>query len=262
VADQFLRDECADPASPIFSVPEQSLSAEFATPDLARRVLEAVGGGDRTFANIAATAGGRGGALASGTLSPLLLRLVTDKNVLAIDESLSTRGGKPALYRVADSNMRLYLAILRDAQQQTMRGRPETAVSLVERRWASWRGRAVEPLVREGLELAAAAGELPWPGVQAVGGWWNRRFDPEVDLVGADRSPVAGRIEFAGSIKWVSTPFDRANLAALQHGAAQIPGFEPGRTGLVAVCRSGSELPAGAVDLFWGPSELLGAWRR
>jgi hypothetical protein len=32
------------------------------------------------------------------------------------------------------------------------------------------------------------SGALLWPQVDAVGGWWNRRFDPEVDLGGADRS--------------------------------------------------------------------------
>ncbi|MEV0392664.1 AAA family ATPase [Polymorphospora rubra] len=258
----LLRQECADPASPIFSVPEQSLSAEFANPDLARRVLEAVGGGDRTFANIAATAGSQAGALPSGTLSPLLQRMVTDKGVLAADEPLSARAGRPALYRVADSNLRLYLAVLRDAQQHIRRGRPEAAFGLVERRWATWRGRAIEPLVREGLELGAAADALPWPDVATVGGWWNRRFDPEIDLVGADRTPVASRIDFVGSVKWVSVPFDRHNLAVLRQGAAQVPGFDPETTGLVVVSRSGAELPADAVDLVWGPTDLLAVWPR
>lgn len=36
-ADDHLRDECADPASPLFMLPEQSLSAEFPNPDIARR---------------------------------------------------------------------------------------------------------------------------------------------------------------------------------------------------------------------------------
>ncbi|HEX8343346.1 MAG TPA: ATP-binding protein [Actinoplanes sp.] len=258
---QFLREECADPASPIFGVPEQSLSSEFPNPDTARRVLEAVGGGDRTFANIAATAGSRSGALPSGTLSPLLRSLAVDKAVLAIDEPLSTRPDKPALYRVAHSNLRLYFAVLRDAQQQVMRGRADAAFAMVQRRWDTWRGRAVEPLVREALELAAGAGMLPWPDVQAVGGWWNRQFDPEVDLVGADRRPVAGRIDFAGSVKWISTPFDRHDLAALQRSAELVPGFRPGESGLVTVCRGGADLPADSVDVQWGPADLVAAWR-
>jgi uncharacterized protein len=43
-----------------------------------------------------------GGALPSGTLPPLLRRLTVEKQVLAVDEPLSTRPGKPALYAWQD----------------------------------------------------------------------------------------------------------------------------------------------------------------
>ncbi|MGH3872893.1 MAG: AAA family ATPase [Pseudonocardiaceae bacterium] len=258
----FLEAECADPAAPLFSVPESTLMSEFPAADQARRVLEAVGSGDRTHANIAAAAGGRQGAIPSGSLSPLLRRLVEDKRVLAVEEPLSTRPGKPALYRVADSNLRLYLAALRSAQEQARRGRPEVAFRLVRRRWAAWRGRAVEPLVRQALELAAAAGELPWPELEAVGGWWNRQFDPEIDLVGADRRPVAQQILFAGSIKWLASPFDSHDLADLARAAARVPGFASGSTGLAVVSLSGVTpgLDPDLVDLVWGPSDVVSAW--
>ncbi|MFJ5121563.1 ATP-binding protein [Kitasatospora sp. NPDC088548] len=260
---QFLEQECADPASPLFSVPESSLLAEFPAPDQARRVLEAVGNGERTHANIAATAGSREGALPSGSLSPLLRRLVEEKHVLAMEEPVSTRPGKPALYRIADSNLRLYLAVLRSAQDQVRRGRPEAAFRVVERRWATWRGRAVEPLVRQSLELAAADGALPWSQVEAVGGWWNRQFDPEVDLVGTDRSPVAQQIFFVGSTKWLLSPFDRHDLTDLTRAAPQIPGFSSHSSGLVVASLSGitTDVDKGLVDLIWGPDQLIDAWR-
>jgi uncharacterized protein len=246
----------------LFSVPESVLLAEFPATDQARRVLEAVGSGDRTHANIAAAAGGRQGAIPSGSLSPLLRRLVEDKRVLALEEPLSTRPGKPALYRVADNNLRLYLAALRSAHEQARRGRPKAAFRVVQRRWAARRGQAVEPLIRESLELAAAAGELPWPELDAVGGWWNRQFDPEIDLVGADRRPVAQRILFAGPIKWLATPFDSHDLADLTRGAAQIPGFTPGRTGLAVVSLSCSTpgLDPDVVDLVWSPGDIVSTW--
>jgi uncharacterized protein len=57
----------------------------------------------------------------------------------------------------------------------------------------------VEPLIRDALSLAA--GELPWPDATTVGGWWNRAFQPEIDLIGADRGPVARTIHYAGSVK-------------------------------------------------------------
>jgi hypothetical protein len=259
----FLQQECADPASPVFSVPESSLLAEFPAPDQARRVLEAIAGGDRTHANIAATAGSGQRALSSGSLSPLLHRLVEEKRVLAIDEPLSTRPSKPALYRIADSNLRLYLAILRGAQEQARRGRPDVAFALIRRRWAAWRGRAVEPLVRQSLELAAAGGALPWHQVEAVGGWWNRQFNPEVDLVGADRGPVAGQISFVGSVKWLSSPFDRHDLANLTSAAPRVPGFSLGGTDLVVVSGSGiaTDVNAKMVRLLWGPDQVVSAWQ-
>ena len=106
----FLREECADPASPIFSIPEQSLSSEVPNPDTARRVLESVGGGDRTFANIAATAGSRAGALPSGTLSPVLRELVTDKAVRRLSTATP---GRAEAGRRADSRIPARLHRLR-----------------------------------------------------------------------------------------------------------------------------------------------------
>jgi hypothetical protein len=258
----FLAEECEDPAAAVFGVAESALLSEFPSPDTARRVLGAVGSGDRTSANIASTASGRTGALASGTLTPLLKQLVDEKRVLALDTPLSTRPGKPGLYRVADSNLRLYLAMLRDAQELSRRGRPEAAFEVVLRRWPSWRGRAVEPLVREALELAALDDALPWRETRVVGGWWNRRFDPELDLVGADCRPVAGAVHFTGSIKWLATPFDARDLAALQTASLHVPGVEPGQTGLAVVSASGvaADVDTGTAELVWGPSEVLASW--
>lgn len=256
---EFAERECEDPASPLFGVPEAALLAEFPAPDTARRVIEAVGGGNRTHANIAAEAGGRTGAIPSGTLSPVLHRLVNDKHVLAIDEPLSIKAGKPALYRVADSNLRFYLAAGRAAHELTRRGRTASAATLIRRRWSSWRGRAVEPVIREALSLAADG--LPWPGASAVGGWWNRAFDPEIDLVGADRAPVARTLYYAGSVKWLDQPFDSHDLAALQRGAGQLPGFEHGGTALVAVSRAGfAERAADQLALRWQPSDVVSAF--
>ncbi len=258
----FLERECDDPAAPVFSVPESALLAEFPSPDQSRRVLEAIGGGDRTHANIAATAGGREGPIASGSLSPILRRLTTDKRIVAVDEPLSTKPGKPSLYRIADSNLRLYLAVLRSAQEMTRRGRSEVAFRLIERRWTTWRGRAIEPLIREALELAAIAGRLPWPDVETVGGWWNRQFDPEVDIVGADRGPVANRVSFVGSIKWLTGPFDDHDLAGLRRAALQVPGYDPSYTGSLVVTRGGlaETLTPSATDLTWGPQDVLASW--
>ncbi len=117
--------------------------------------------------------------------------------------------------------------------------------------------------ISEALELAATAGDLPWPDVQAVGGWWNRQFNPEIDLIGADRSPVATRIRFTGSIKWLGTPFDHHDLAAHRAATAQVPGYDAASTRTLIASRAGvanSAHPEQA-DLVWGPDEVVAAWR-
>jgi len=256
---EFAERECDDPASPLFGVPEAALLAEFPAPDVTRRVIEAVGGGNRTHANIASEAGSRTGAIPSGTLTPVLRRLVEDKHVLALDEPLSVRATKPALYRVADSSLRFYLAIGRAAHDLSKRGRAEAAAGLVTRRWPSWRGRAVEPTIREALSLAVA--DLPWPAATVVGGWWNRAFDPELDLVGADRGPVARKLWYVGSVKWLDHPFGRRDLAALQLGALQVPGFDPHQTALIGVSCTGFEDSAATdLALCWVPEDIVDAF--
>jgi hypothetical protein len=256
---KFAERECADPASPLFGVPEAALLAEFPAPDVTRRVIEAVGGGNRTHGNIAAEAGSRAGAVPSGTLTPILHRLVEDKHVLAVDEPFSVRPTKPALYRIADTSLRFYLAIGRSAHELSRRGRTSSAAELIKRRWASWRGRAVEPTVQEALSLAAA--DLPWPDATAVGGWWNRAFDPEIDLVGADRGPVASKLFYAGSVKWLDHPFGGPDLAALQRTAPQVPGFDPSQAAIIGVSRSGFTGSAATdLALCWLPEDIIGAF--
>jgi hypothetical protein len=256
---EFAEAECEDPASPLFGVPEAALMAEFPAPDATRRVIEAIGGGSRTHAAVASAAGTRTGAFPSATLSPLLNRLIAEKRVLAIDEPLSTRGGKPALYRVADSSLRFYLEIGRAVQERAHRGRPASAVALVRRRWTSWRVRTVGPVIREAL--SCAAGDLPWPNAAAVGGWWTRTFETSVDIIGADRSPGARNVFYAGSIKWLDRPFDDRDLGVLRRDAPFVPGFDPVSAGLVAVSLSGFSASAAAhLDVCWGPKEVIAAY--
>lgn len=117
----------------------------------------------------------------------------------------------------------------------------------------------MEPVIREALSIAAD--DLPWPEATAVGGWWNRAFDPEIDLVGADRAPVARHLYYVGSVKWLDQPFDRHDTSALRRGAARIPGFDPGSTALVAVSRAGYADPdPGPFALRWQPSDIVGTF--
>ncbi|WP_455352564.1 hypothetical protein [Streptomyces sp. SYSU K217416] len=129
---------------------ELSLLGEFPEASHSRAVLEAVGSGERTFSAIAAQAGGAG-ALPSGTLSPLLARLQA-KRVLAADLPLPAKpDSKNKRYRIADPYLRFWLAFLARAIPLIERGRGDLALERIERSWATWRGRAVEPLIRESL---------------------------------------------------------------------------------------------------------------
>ena len=179
---------------------------------------------------------------------------------MAADEPLAVspgNGGK--LFRIADSYLRLYMSLLVEAHADSRRGRPDLAFARFEKQWTCWRGRAVEPLIREGLVLAEADDDFPWPGAIRTGGWWPRNFNPEIDLVGADREPKAQRIFYTGSIKWLNSPFDRRDLAELIADSARVPGAAPGETGLAVVSLSGIA-PGVEADLTWGPEELLSAW--
>ena len=129
-------------------------------------------------------------------------------------------------YRVADPYLRFYLAFLQAGILLIERGRPDLLFRRIRRSWTSWRGRAVEPVIREALLRITP--ELGWEDVEEVGGRWNRQNNPEIDLVASDRPEVASNILFAGSIKWhVSRPFDQHDHAALVRDTAMIPGAEP-----------------------------------
>ncbi|PGH48824.1 DUF234 domain-containing protein [Streptomyces sp. Ru87] len=254
---EFLAEALDNPLSPLLVAGELSLLGEFPEASQSRAVLEAVGSGERSFSAIAQRAGGAT-PLASGTLSPILNTLLS-KRVVATDLPLSTRPDtKNKRYRVADPYLRFWLAFLARAIPLVERGRGDVAMRRIERSWTAWRGRAVEPVVREALLRMLPDDE--WPATEAVGGWWNRQNNPEIDLIGADREPVAGGVHFVGSVKWLENqPFGRREYDALVRDMLAVPGTSPD-TPLVAVSRSGvtDGLPLAA---HWGPDDLVRAWR-
>jgi AAA+ ATPase superfamily predicted ATPase len=253
----YLRQELDNPLSPLLMAGELSLLGEFPEASHSRAVLEAVGSGERTFTAIANEAGGAN-PLASGTLSPILNTLL-DKRVLATDSPLSTKPDtKNKRYRIADPYLRFWLALLERGIPLVERGRADLVLKRIERSWTAWRGRAVEPVIRESL-LRLLPNDR-WPETEAIGGWWNRRNNPEIDLVGADREPVARGIHFLGSVKWLENqPFGRREYDTLVRDMLAVPGADP-TTPLVAVSRCGvaDGLPLAA---HWGPDDLLHAWQ-
>jgi AAA+ ATPase superfamily predicted ATPase len=255
--DDYLDASLADPTSAMLVSGERSLAAEFPGQLQARSVLAAIGSGERTWSGVRAAMSSGAEPMAASSLTNAL-RLLEAKRVVAVDTPLSARPAeKERRYRVADPYLRFYLAFLAAGLPLVERGRADLLLRRVRRSWTAWRGRAVEPVVREALLRIAP--ELGWPDAEAVGGWWNRQNNPEIDIVGADRDGAANRILFSGSIKWqTAKPFDRHDHGALVRDVASVPGVDAA-TDLLAVSRSG--IAADVALRSVGPDELMAAWR-
>lgn len=255
---EFLRQSVGNPLSPLLAAGELTVLGEFPGSSRTRETIEAISTGERTFKAIATHAGGDE-PLAAGTLAPILRTLMA-KGVVAVEMPLSLKNDtKNKHYRIADTYLRCWLALISGTIPLIERGRPDLALARIEQAWPGWRGRAAEPVIRESLlRLLPDAG---WPQTGAVGGWWNRQSNPEIDLVGADRYPRPHEVHFAGSIKWYENkPFSVRDYNVLAEAAPVISGASQ-ETPLVAVSRSGfaDNLPLTAK---WGPDDILRAWRQ
>lgn len=254
--EEFLRQSLENPLSPLLAAGELTVLGEFPGSSLTRATIEAVSSGERTFKSIATHAGG-GEPLAGGTLVPILRNLMA-KGVVAADLPLSLKNDtKNKHYRIADTYLRCWLSLISGTIPLVERGRPDLAFARIERSWPGWRGRAVEPIIRDSLlRLLPDEG---WPQTGAVGGWWNRQGNPEIDLVGTDRYPRPAQVHLVGSISWYENkPFSVHDYNVLAEAAPVIPGVSQ-QTPLVAVSRSGfaDDLPLAAK---WDPDDILRAW--
>jgi AAA+ ATPase superfamily predicted ATPase len=246
----FLARELADPFSPLSASARLSLAAEFPDQAQARTVLAAIGSGERTFTNIARAAGN----IAHSTLTRATDVLV-EKRMVAAELPISLRPSKERRYRITDPYLRFWFAFLGPHLAEIDRMRSDLTLERIRGGWSSWRGRAVEPMVRDSLARLLPAAGLP--AAPAVGGYWTRSNDVEIDIVGADREPIAQRLLFLGSIKWLETsPFDQRDLVALQRHRNRLTG-DP--VPLVCVSRSG--ITATGLDASFGPADLLESWR-
>jgi uncharacterized protein len=247
---RYLGDALREPTSALIVSSERVLAAEFPTEVQARDVLGQIGSGEVTFSNIARAGGGMHAAALNQALKTL-----ADKRVVARETPLSTKPSKEARYRVADPALRFWLRFVGPRMAEIERGRGDRVVERVRGDWSTWRGRAIEPVVREALtRLSPIDGLGP---ADAVGGFWRRSNVPEIDIIGADRAPVAKAIAYVGAIKWLErAPFDQADLNRLIADRAAVPGAGP-HTPTVVVSRAGVSAK-GTVGL--GPDDLIAAW--
>ena len=246
---EFLEAAVSNPLSALIVSAERSLAAEFPEHAQAQVVLRAIGSGERTFGNIAQAVGDIGATPLNRALKTLL-----DKRIIAADLPVSLRPSREKRYRITDPYLRFWLQFLGPHLDEIERGRPDLTLDRIQKSWTSWRGRAIEPLAREAL--ARILPDTRLPAAPAIGGYWTRTNDVEIDIVGADRQPVARELRFLGSIKWLeNSPFDNHDRAALtRHWAAMTDQPIP----LIAVSRSGAT--ATGLDAVYGPEDLMRAW--
>ncbi len=267
----YLDEALASPTSALLVSAERLLAAEFPAQLQARQVLAAIGSGERTFAGIRRAAG----SPPPGSLSRALATL-RERGLIRAELPLSTARSAETRYRVADPYLRFWLAFVGPHQAEIERGRGDLSLARIERAWAAWCRRAIEPVLREALsrlltrtlrapagpDAAWSAGEgesgplEPRPVVE-VGGYWTRSNRPEIDIVLADRAPIAGTVLGVGAIEWLrDSIFDDEGYHRLLTHRSQLPGAER-QTPVFAVCRCGSVVPG---VRSYTPSELLPAW--
>jgi AAA+ ATPase superfamily predicted ATPase len=245
----FLAEALANPTSALLVSAERTIAAEFPAEARADSVIEAVAGGERTFSNIARAAGN----IAHPTLNRALNVLVA-KGIVTSALPLSTRPSRERRYWVTDPYLRFWLRFLKPAMPEIERLRGDLTLANVRRGWSSWRGRAVEPLIRAALARLLPDSQLP--AARAIGGYWTRGNDVGIDIVGGDREPIAKELLFIGSIKWLdNAAFDDHDFAALRRHGDHLTSK---RLPLVAASRAG--ISAAGVDAEYGPDDLIAGW--
>ncbi len=249
----YLAEVLADPTSFFVVSAERTLSAELpaAAP---RAVLAAIGAGARAHSAILARTG-----FSATTVNETLEALRSREVVRRLTPYSTKATTRTALWEVADPYLRFWLAFVDRRIDLIERGRGSLLVERFEERWPPYRGRAIELLVREGLELMLPDAER-FGAARHVGAYWNRTGTIEVDLVGGDELPVAKRIGFVGSVKWrQARPFDRADALELVARRRDVPGAAEAL--LVGVSAQGFD-DAATLDVRLGPEDLIGAWTK
>jgi AAA+ ATPase superfamily predicted ATPase len=250
---QYLGEALTDPTSFLVVSGERALSAEFPAP-APREVLTAIGSGARAHRAILAKTG------FSATTVNETLDVLRERRVVSRLTPYSTKATtRTPLWEIADPYTRFWLAFVDGRIDLIERGRGALLLEHFERSWQSYRGRAIEHVVRDSLELMLPDAER-FATARYVGGFWNRASTIEVDLVGGDARPVARRIGFVGSIKWRrEDPFSRADGLALAARRDDVPGAGE-ETLLVGMSSTGFDDDA-PLDVRLTPEDLVEAWR-
>lgn len=248
---QYLERSLADSSSALVVDGMRILDAEFPAELQIRSVLEAIGHGEMTF-----TAIGRRSGMANHTGLTSALNVLTEKGIVqARLPYAAPPGRKNKRYVVVDPYLRFWLRFVGPGVEEIDRGRSDLLLARIERDWSTFRGSAIESIVRRSLERLLP--DERFGDARYVGGYWTRTNTPEVDLVGA-AEPEPTEVSFVGSIKWrENAPFTRRDVQRLIEQRSHVPGASEAR--LVGVSRRGFNADAG-LDAELSPEDLLRAW--
>lgn len=251
----FLEDQLADDGTPLVTTGRLILDGEFGASAQARSILSVIGEGFRKRSDIA----GEVGVEAHNLKAPLDL-LIADKRVVEARRPLSAVNSRDSRYEIVDPYLRFFMRFVDRYRGEIERGRGRVVAKAILDGWSTYRGKAVEALVRRALDET-----IPDPrfgDAAAVGAYWTADNRVEVDLVGADRrEPPVKRVAFVGTIKWREhKPLTVADYNDLSASRAAIAGAGP-TTKTIGVTRSGADERArAAFDVVLGPDEILAAW--
>jgi uncharacterized protein len=253
----MVENSLSRPHTLLADIAQLNLAGELGESASARLVLDAIGADDVGVANFSAIAATLGGGKNAETAVTRAMKVLADvKQIVAVDFSGGRIDSRLKRYRIADSYLRFWFRFVEPQLRNIEVGRPDLAVAAFRRSWATWRGKAIEPVVREAVLRLAPGMPAPLMSIESVSPWWERTGTHEFDLVGTEHGglPVA-----VGSVKWRETrPFSDRDLAKLAIARSVIPHAE--RASLLAVSPWGLA-PEVSVDMVLTADDLLAAWQ-
>ena len=248
---RYLTRELSEATSPLVVTGERVIAAELPPHSAPRAVIAAVGTGETEFTKILHRSGvGRTSLSAAlGTLAQK--RIVNRQMPFAGNQTKLSR------YTIADPYLRFWLRFIAPNLPLIERRRGDLVVGRIMDGWSTFRGHAIEPIVRASIERMLP--DERFGDANFVSAYWTRTNDPEVDLVGHAENRRPKSAAFLGSIKWRdTTPFSRQDGTALAAVRTRVP-LTNNATLLVGVSINGFS-PNAQLDVELGPEQLLNAW--
>ena len=245
----YVRSALNDPFSALLMTGRVILDAEFPDSAAAAHVLNAIGADDSGHPRFKDLVPAGDASQAQTAVSRALALLSGPKALIEMEmPAWSAPTSKLRRYRVSDPYLRFWFRYASDYIDLINRGRADLALGHFDVDWKSWRGRSVEPLVRQALLLASVG-----TSVREVLPWWSRDGQSEFDAVAMN----ANETEWLGTVKWRDQGGVTArDMSELARARALVPRSSNAK--LVAICRQG-ERPDGA-DWLVTAEDLVAAW--